>query len=84
MKKESHNSLAFQDYCRKVGIPHSLKADNAQSDLGENWTSYCRKHCIKQLTTKLHHPQQNLAELTVGNLCLITKNVITQFNVPTN
>eukprot|EP00957_Ditylum_brightwellii_P011816 891034-Ditylum_brightwellii.AAC.1 len=30
MRSESHNVSAFQDYCRNVGIPPTLKTDNAQ------------------------------------------------------
>eukprot|EP00957_Ditylum_brightwellii_P172484 13132363-Ditylum_brightwellii.AAC.1 len=81
-KKESHNAIVLQDYCRKAGVSRALKTDNAQTEPGETWTKHCCTHCITQAMTEPHHPQQNPAEPKIGLLCSIPKNVVWQFKVP--
>ena len=66
MRSESHNVSALQDYCRNVGIPPTLKTDNAQSEVGKAWSDQCRKFCTKQETTKPNSPWQNPAEPKIG------------------
>eukprot|EP00957_Ditylum_brightwellii_P140635 10713595-Ditylum_brightwellii.AAC.1 len=68
MRSESHNVSALQDYCRNVGIPSTLKIDNAQSEE----------------TTEPHSPWQNPAEPKIGQLNSMVKNVMRQLNVPLN
>ena len=44
MKKESHSYIALQDFSRTVGIPNTIKTDNAKTETGERWTNWCRKY----------------------------------------
>jgi hypothetical protein len=82
LKSESYNVSALQDYSRDVGIPATLKSDNAQSETGTKWTKHCRLHCIKQETTEPHTPWQNPAEPKIGQLHSMVKKVMRAFQVP--
>eukprot|EP00957_Ditylum_brightwellii_P099341 7567442-Ditylum_brightwellii.AAC.1 len=68
LKSDSYNVLALQDYSRDVGIPATLKSDNAQSETGTKWTEHCHFYCIKQKTTEPNTPWQNPVELKNGQL----------------
>ena len=82
LKSESHNGVALQDYTRTCGAPSILKTDNAQSELGETWTTHCREQCIGNETTEPHHPWQNPAEKRIGYLSTMVRNVLRTFKAP--
>ena len=65
LKKEKHNSGAYQDYIREIGAPNVLGSDNAQSETGNKWKAISRTHCVDQITTTPHGQHQNGAELKV-------------------
>ena len=44
MKKESHSFIALQDFGRKVGLPRSIKTDNAKTETAQKWTTWCREY----------------------------------------
>jgi hypothetical protein len=82
LKTESQNGQALQDYCRTVGCPPVIRTDNAQSELGQTWTNFCRCQCIGCETTEPHHPWQNPAEKRIGVLGTMVRNSMRTFNVP--
>eukprot|EP00957_Ditylum_brightwellii_P075315 5722884-Ditylum_brightwellii.AAC.1 len=51
-----------------IGIPPTLKTDNAQNKIGRNWSEHCQKYCIKQKTIEPHLPQKNPAEPKIDQL----------------
>ena len=53
-KAATDTCLSFSDYT--VGIPNTLKSDNAQSEMGSLWTTVSREHCITSETTEPKHP----------------------------
>jgi hypothetical protein len=82
LKSESQNGTALQDYCRTVGCPPVIRTDNAQSELGKTWTTFCRCQCIGCETTEPHHPWQNPAEKRIGVLGGMVRNAMRTFEVP--
>ena len=42
LKKDSHSFVALQDFGRKVGLPNTIKTDNAKTEIGNKWTQWCR------------------------------------------
>ena len=62
LKSEAYNYKALQDFCRQIGIPNTLRSDNAKSEQGGRWLQHCRDFCIKTEYTEPHHPHQNPAE----------------------
>lgn len=82
LRKESLNGEALKDYTRTVGVPTHIKSDNAQSELGQTWTQYCRDQCISSITTEPDHPWQNPAENRIGTLGRMVRSCIRQFKVP--
>ena len=82
MRKESDSLMALQDFCRMWGIPHTLKTDNAKTEVGIKWTDYCRKYLIEQHFTEPHSPWQNLSENAVNDISLRVKRCHRQLNIP--
>ena len=82
LKTESQNGTALQDYIRKVGVPNTLKSDNAQRETGSLWTTVSRDQCITNETTEPKHPWQNPAEPQIGALNMMVKRTMAAFNVP--
>lgn len=82
LKTESHNTEALQDYFRKHGAPSAIRSDNAQSELGKDWTHTCRQLCVDQESTVPHSPWQNFAERRIGHLGSMVRNCMRAFNVP--
>ena len=82
LKTESQNATALQDYICKVGVPDTLKSDNAQSETGTLWTSVSRDQCLTNETTEPKHPWQNPSEPQIGALNTMVKRVMAAFNVP--
>ena len=82
MKTESNSFQALQDFGRKVGLPKSIKTDNAQTEVGVNWTTWCRNHCVDTKFTEPHTPWQNKAERGIGDLATMVKRCMRTFNVP--
>lgn len=62
LKMEHHSIQELQDFTREVGIPNTLKSDNAQSEVSYEWAQHCRQQCIKTETSEPYHPWQNLVE----------------------
>ena len=82
MRSESHASKALQDFGRNIGIPRSIKSDNAAAETGMEWTQWCRKFRVKTTTTEPHSPWQNKAERGIGDLARMVKRVMEKYNVP--
>ena len=82
MKTESHNGTALQDYTRTCGVPHTIKTDNAQSEIGKSWTDHCRTHCIATETTEARSPWQNPCEKRIGCLSSMVRVNMRTFGVP--
>ena len=78
-KTESQNGKALQDYIRKVGVPNTIKSDNAQSETGSLWTTVSRDQCITNESTEPHHPWQNPAEPQIGALNSMVKRTMAAF-----
>ena len=73
---------AIEDFTHNIGIPNTIKSDNAQSKLGHQWTKHCRQQCIKTETTEPFHPWQNLVEKRVGYLGSMIKKIMAEFGAP--
>ena len=82
LTKESQSIHALQDFGRDVGIPHTIKTDNARSEIGLKWTKWCRNFCTKSITTEPHHPWQNLAEQGIGDLGRMVRRCMAEFGAP--
>jgi hypothetical protein len=82
MKKESHSFIALQDFGRKVGLPKGIKTDNAQTEVGEKWTGWCRQHCVDTKFTEPHSPWQNIAEQGIGDLSRMVCRCMREFKAP--
>ena len=82
MKKESHSFRALQDFGRRVGLPKEIKTDNASTEVGSQWTNWCRDHCIDTKYTEPYSPWQNIAEQGIGNLGTMVRRCMRMFNVP--
>ena len=74
MKKESHSFMALHDFGRKVGLPRSINTDNAKTDTGQKWTSWCREYS--------HSPWQNRTEHATGDLSIMVWRCMRAFNAP--
>ena len=79
LKTESRNTEALQDYTRTHGCMSVLKTNNTQSELGKGWTNHCKSHCIEQQTTEPHHPHQNPVEHQIGDLAVMVKRCMKEF-----
>ena len=62
MKTESEFPDAYQDFMRKRGIPHTLRRDNAKSEMSEKVLNLHRDFVIADEYTEPHSPWQNPAE----------------------
>ena len=82
MKTESHATQALQDFSREVGLPRTLKTDNATTETGVEWNNWCRKYCIKSKTTEPHSPWQNASERGIGDLGRMVKRNMKRFGAP--
>ena len=82
MRTESNSFQALQDFGRKVGLPKCIKTDNAKTEIGHNWTTWCRNHCIDTKFTEPHTPWQNKAERGIGDLATMVRRCMREFNVP--
>ena len=84
IKSESHAYVALQDFGRKVGIPAKIKTDNASTEVGEKWTSWCREYCVDTSFTEPHSPWQNISEQGIGDLGRMVMRCMRAFDVPLN
>ena len=84
MRKESHSYRALQDFTRKVGIPRMIKTDNAATEIGEQWTSFCRDNRIDTKFTEPHSPWQNFSEQGIGDLGRMVSRCMRTFNAHLN
>ena len=66
LKSESQSHTALEDFGRKVGIPHSIKTDNAKTEIGRKWTDWCRKYLVDTKFTEPHHPWSIYSEQGIG------------------
>ena len=82
MRTESNSFQALQDFSRKVGLPRCIKTDNASTEIGEKWTTFCRANCIDTKYTEPHTPWQNKAEHGICDLSTMVKRCMRTFNVP--
>lgn len=82
LKTESHAFTALQDFGKDIGIPHTIKSDNSQTETGHQWTEWCRKYCSRHITTEPHHPWQNISEQGVGDLSRMVRRCMREFNAP--
>ena len=82
LKKESHAFTALQDFSRRVGLPSKIKTDNAKTEVGEQWTTWCRQHRVDTLFTEPRSPWQNRAEHGIGNLATMVKRCMSAFEAP--
>ena len=62
MKTESEFADAYQDFMRKRGIPHTLRRDNAKSEMSEKVLNLQRDLVIADEYTEPYSPWQNPAE----------------------
>ena len=82
LKTESDNDRALKDYTREVGCPNIILSDNAQSEIGVDWTDHLRTHCIGSEFTEPKHPWQNDAEPNIGALGRMVKHNMSTFKAP--
>ena len=82
MKSESHSHTALQDFGRRVGIPKVLKTDNARTEVGRQWTDWCRRYLVDTKFTEPHHPWQNYSEQGIGDLSRMVRRCMRAFDVP--
>ena len=82
LKRESHAINALEDFGRKIGLPSKIKTDNAKTEVGEKWTTWCRNHRVDTLFTEPMSPWQNKAEHAIGNLATMVKRCMKEFNAP--
>ena len=82
MKTESHSHVALQDFGRQIGLPKGIKTDNAKTEIGRNWTDWCRKYMVQTTFTEPHHPWQNLAEQGIGDLGRMVRRCMRAFGAP--
>ena len=82
MKTESHAFRALQDFSRNVGLPKGIKTDNAATEVGRQWTNYCRDHRIDTSFTEPHSPWQNYSEQGIGELGRMVKRCMREFDAP--
>jgi hypothetical protein len=82
LRNEGQNVKALQDYTRTVGAPTVLRTDNAQSEIGNDWTEHLRSICTGTELSEPHHPWQNPAERKVGALSAMVKNCMRAFGAP--
>ena len=82
LKKESGNVVALQDSCRQHGIPNAIRSDNAQSEIGNDWTTFEREHVISRETTVPHSPWQNFCERKIQHLNSMVTKCHRLFKIP--
>ena len=82
LKSEAYNYKALQDFCRQIGIPNTLRSDNAKSEQGGRWLQHCRDFCIRTEYTEPHHPQQNPAEQQAEHLNRMVRVALKMTNAP--
>ena len=84
LAKESHSYWALQDFTRKVGIPAGLKTDNATTEVGVKWTTFCRENRIDTTFTEPASPRQNYAKRGIGDLGRMVSRCMQLFKAPLN
>ena len=62
MKTESEFAEAYQDFMRNRGIPHTLRRDNARSEMSEKVLNLQHDMVIADEYTEPYMPWQNPAE----------------------
>lgn len=82
LKRESHAFNALQDFGRKIGLPTKIKTDNAKTEIGDQWTTWCRQHRVDTSFTEPHSPWQNRAEHGIGDLGTMVKRCMNAFDAP--
>ena len=84
LRSESHTFTALQDFGREIGIPQSIKTDNAKTEIGKHWINWCRKYLVTTKLTEPHHPWQNYSEQGIGELGRMVRRCMRAFNAPLN
>ena len=84
LRSESHAFTALQDFGRKIGIPQSIKTENAKTEIRKQWTDWCRKYLVTTKLTEPHHPWQNYPEQGIGELGRMVRRCMRAFNAPLN
>ena len=82
MRTESHSHVALKDFGRSVGLPLAIKTDNAKTEIGEDWKSWCRTNVVDSKLTEPHSPWQNFAEQGIGDLGRMVSRCMKQFDAP--
>ena len=82
LKSESHSFTALEDFGREIGIPNTLKTDNAKTEVGRKWTDWCRKYLVSTKFTEPHHPWQNYSEQGIGELGRMVRRCMRAFGAP--
>ena len=62
MKTESGFAEAYQDFMRKRGIPHTLRRDNAKSEMSKKVLNLQRDFVVADEYTEPYSPWKNPAE----------------------
>ena len=62
MISESSGPDALMDFFREIGVPLSIRRDNAKMQASQAWNDLMRRYCSKDEFTEPYNPQQNPAE----------------------
>jgi hypothetical protein len=82
LKTEANNYQALQDVSRNQGAANVIRSDNATSETDNDWTNFCRQHCVSQQTTLPHAMWMNFAERNIGSLGAMVCNCHRAFKNP--
>ena len=66
MVTESSGPDALLEFFRQIGVPLSIRRDNAKMQASQVWNDIMRKYNCSDEFTEPYNPQQNPAERTIG------------------
>jgi hypothetical protein len=77
---ESQGPDALLDFFRNIGVPLSMRRDNAKMQASQAWQDIMRKYNCKDEFTEPYNPQQNPAERRIGMIKNTMKRIMSETN----
>ena len=80
MTTESNGPDTLLDFFRNIGVPLSLRRDNAKMQASAAWQDIMRKYNCKDQFIEPYNPQQNTAERRIGMIKNTMKRIMRETN----
>jgi hypothetical protein len=68
LQRECQVPLAYQDFCREVGVPNEILTDNCKVQSGEKFKKINGENMTKHNVLTLHCKNQNLSECRMQDI----------------